>query len=528
MNPRRNRKQFRPNLDGFALEERVVLSVAPAVLNLRGGPAWLVGNANATVGQVSTRAVSGSPSTAAQVGSLNVTQAQLRTALLRAFRNSYRDLRTAVDQAAAQLFAQSGGNISNAALQNFNNYVQGIVNLTTYRQLSLASVVPGGSRLASAVQTLSVDNSFGRSLINRLDNVVRNGNYATTGQLQRQLNRQISLYQAGSDVHLQRFVSTTNFNRLSVDANTGQRVSLARFIGGQIASQFGNNLAAMANAFNTNAATSLFANGATPTAAQLSSFNNSAYGALGTLGFGLANSLSLIPGAQQALLPTFQNAFFGNGSLGTGTGTGTGTGIGTGTGTTTTFTNFLNGLSTLANQSNLTGTMFNQGGTSLFTDLFGNTINPLNSFFGLPAVTNPSLVSNPLTNQFNAFNSFANGFNTGFGSGFIGFGTNPALGTNPNFFGNGFFNGINTGLTNFGFQLPTGQFSTPLGTTFFTSDPFTTQGSLGTGLNPAGFTTINTPGGTTGFFPTGFPTTTNTTTTTGTGTPTGTGTFFGF
>ena len=68
------------------------------------------------------------------------------------------------------------------------------------------------------------------------------------------------------------------------------------------------------------------------------------------------------------------------------------------------------------------------------------------------ALVNFRIASSVFAPTFTNSNAFS-GFNSGFGSGFPGFGTAPTSGFNSNF-GNGFNNTINPGTTTFGFAAP--------------------------------------------------------------------------
>lgn len=419
MTPRRHRIAFRPTIDDFRLEERVCLSTATT----RTIPT-LVGPA------VAAARFRVQP---AQEAGDTLTDRQLRTALRTQLRASYRDLRLAVNAALSDLARTTGGSPTPAQLADVYDRVLGSVNATAYRLLGLSTVVPGGERLTGDVQALTVAASNG-SLATRLGRALARGvdtdNFAT---VRASVNRELVRAQQGADFHLERFLRTTNFSRLAVDPETGEPVALGAFVGRAIASQYGNALATLATGFPDFASSSLFAQGATPTAAQLAAFGSQTNAALGALGFQLGSSLSLVPGASSSLTSGFQNAFFGNDA-----------------------SSFTSGFANLPLTDPAT---FNQGAGSLFNNLFTGTIGPLNSFFGFNDAGTPSLPTAPVpTAGLDTFNSFGNGFNNGFGTGTIGFG--PAPTTASTSFNNGFFGSVATGLSGAGFTVPTGTFGT--------------------------------------------------------------------
>jgi hypothetical protein len=421
---RQPRRALRPTLDGCLMEERVVMSASVGSLSaLRNAvPAQVQAAQQATAGTLTSR--------------------QLQQNLQQQFRSAYADLQRNVSGLIQRLDTETGGRWNQQDLQALRGQIQGLNNATAYRLLALSDVIPGGQRLTNAIQRLTVDNGFGNSVDARIGRVLDNPR--ATGNLQsltRSLTRELNLAQQGANYNLNQFLRGTNFNRLSYDPQTGRSVPLQQFIGQNIARQYGSGLSQLSSAFPQYTNQSLFNGTTDPTPEQLSGFNNTANAALGTLAYRLNSSLGLINGAQQALSPGLQGAFYGNSP-----------------------NSFATGLTGLSG----TGNDFNQAGQGLFGSLYGSTLNNLNSYFGLQNVNNPTLpsVGVPIP-TLNTFNNYGGGFNGGFGTGATGFGINPNVtsgGVDP--FANGFYSGISGALASNGFTTPRGTFGNFSGSGF--------------------------------------------------------------
>jgi hypothetical protein len=425
---RHPRRALAPTLDGCLLEDRVVLST--------GAPgATLAALRNAVPVQV--RSVTPTAGT--------LTSRQLSQNLQREFRAAYADLQRNVQGVLQQFDEDTGGEWTQEDLDALRGQIRGLNNATAYRLLAQADVLPGGQRLADTIQTLTIDTRFRNSIENRLCRVFQNPRLTSDfPTLQRSIDRELRQAQLGADFHLNGYLRTANFDRLSYDVQTGRSIPLQQFIGQNIARQYGSGLAQVARGFPRYSNEFLFSGDTDPDPTTVKTFANVTNAALGSLAYRLNSSLRLIPGATTALTPGLQDAFFGAGD-----------------------TSFATGLGGLTG----TGNVYNGAGTGLFDSLYGSTVNNINSYFGLSPVTNPTLPTNSFLNpSLGTFNNYGNGFNMGYGTGTVGYGINPtnALGQDP--FTGGFYSGINAGLTGSGFSAPVG-----------TWDPFGTGGFGGGG-----------------------------------------------
>lgn len=449
------RPAFRPSLQDGRLEERIVLNGAQSAL-------------------VSTAAAN-----------RPLLLPQIRAAYQTQLRAATQDLRRVISAEAATLNAN--GQPSRQQVIDFNARVQGALNATAFRVSSLASLLPGsGQKLVPNLQSSLLGNGRG-SLASRIASVnLRPMDPTSTAFLQNALVRQIDITMSGQRNQVDNFFANSGVRSRSVDQN-GQTVPIRRFIAGQIVNQFSNSLGAIAQAFPNVASTSLFANGrATATPENLASFLNQGTQALGTAVYQLGSNLSLFSNGRTDLVSGLQNSIFGNGTF-TPPNTGTGSIGSTGGVTPAQFSNFLNAFGGLPSSSD----GFNSAVSTAFNNGFQNLGGSLNSFFNLPNTGGLSLPNQPTSVFGQTGSNFGGGFNTGFGSGAIGFGQAPSN-FNSNF-GTGFNNAISTVNPGFGFNVPTSVFNVP--TSVFNVPP--TGGSGGSLPIGGGGTTFPT-GGTTG------------------------------
>lgn len=393
--PKKSRA-FRPSLDNSGLETRVVLN-------------------GATV------------STGAIVAAQNAMERrQVLNALRNQLRNTSSNLRGLITSQIGQLLANGIPTAQQRA--DFNALVAGELFGTAFQLSSQAGLLPGSSRLVSRVQQSLLGNSP-RSLLTRLETIpVTAGANATARTIQLSLSRAVNNAINANQASFNNFVATTPLTRLSVD-QAGNRIPLQQFMGNQVIAELGNTLGSLSQSFPNVANTSLFANGAlTATPQNQLAFINQAGGALGTVAFQLGSNLSLFRNSATTLGPQLQSALFG-------------------TAPTSLFTQIQN----LPNAS----ATFNTAATTAFNNGFQSLITPLSSFFNIPStslnVALPTAQLNPVIGP--GFDSVSNGFNGGFGSGFIGFGTAPTT-FNTNF-SNGFNNFATLVNTGNGFNVPT-------------------------------------------------------------------------
>lgn len=463
---RRNRFAFRPTAEGASLEDRVVLDAGlTTVFDLGQG-------VTAVVPSTAPWASTLGPPVAAQLAAQDRQALRLARQLdmleTRQFQRAYqeqvraasRDLRTFLDAEIQNLYA--AGQPTPAQVEEFNAMVGGALNATALRVSSQAALLPGSeARLLPAVQNALLGDAR-NTLPARLQGLTLGQgpgaarNLASPQALQAAIGRQVDQSFRGIGNQFNSFFRGNTLARQSVDA-FGQRVPIGQFLGGRAIDQFGNTLGALGSSFGTVGNTALFANGATTaTPEALAAFQSQYRNALGTAAFQLGSALSVFPNASTGVIPQLQTAMFGtppgSGLDFTFDPTSGGSGI----------NNFglfgsLAGLPT-------TATDFPTAAGLPFTDGFAGFTGPLSNFFGLPATQAFNLPTGNFTNvlgqQFLG-NNFAGGFNTGFGSGFPGFGTAPTTGFNPNF-ANGFNNFVGGVNPTIGFTLPTIA-TTPIG-----------------------------------------------------------------
>lgn len=426
--------RFRPSVSESTLEDRVALSSFAARLSGAVNIRFLQQSRPAPLAQISASSSRAQALIQAQqTRQMRISTRQFRDIFIRQFHTALRDLRSMINAQSAQLFAS--GTPTPQQLTDFNQFVNGAVNAAAFRVSSLAALLPGSSaRLVPGIQQAFLG-SGPASLVSRIQFIATNPNLTTSTALQNALSSAVVRTFLNNQAQLRTFFNTTNLGRLSVN-QFGQPIPLPQFIGSQVVSQFGNTLGLLAQGVPTLANTTLFANGVTtPTLTAQQAFAQQLGQALGLAAFQLGGNLSLFPAASTTLIPQLQPLLFG-----TGTGT--------------------NSLLTTLQGVPLTATNFSPAVTSAFTTTFPTLINPLNTFFGLPAATPLTLPAGTIPSIFNtAFLDFGAGFNSGFGTGFPGFGTFPTT-FNPNF-STGFFNMI-TGLNpTFGFTQPTFAFTQP-------------------------------------------------------------------
>jgi len=475
---------FRPLVDGFHLEDRVVLagSLASTAAMLNSLAASPVGG-----------------SAAAQTGLGNMTMNQIRTAYTQQFRAAGTSLRQAIDTQISALYAKhsnigTNGRPTAAALANFNANVAGAVNASALRLSSQASLLPGSNRLVSSIQS-SLLGSQGNSLTSRISQLTSSTRFTRSQpQLQNAINRVVNTSFADNTARLRNFFQNTPLRRLSVDAATGQQVPLSQFLGNRAVQQINNTFGSLANSVSPNARAALFNSSGVFNPQGVSAFQRQFNNAVGTAAFQVGNVLSLFPNAQSTLGPQLQSGLFA-----TGNNPATGR-------PNTSLVNGLSGLfpsSTNPGTSPFTSGAFNTGFQNAFTTAFRNITSPINTFFGTPTVgtggsqlpagffqtgaTFPSTFGSQFTGS-----SFNGGFNNGFattGTGFPGFGTAPT-GFNSGF-GTGFNNLVNTLNTQFGFTQPTIGVGSGTGTT-----GGGTTGTVGGGTGTIGGGTGTVGGGT--------------------------------
>ena len=423
---RKQSMAFKPSLNDSGLEVRLVLNGAGA-------------------------------SVAAQATVQNGMERRLVLSALRnQFRTAGNNLRGLINGQVAQLFANGTPTAQQRA--DFNARVSGEVFASAFQLSSQTGLLPGSSHLVSMLQGSLLGNSP-RSLLTRLQNLPQASlANATPQRIQAAISRQVNNTFNAARTQFNNFATATPLNRLSVD-QAGNQIPLQQFMGNQVISQLGNTLGSLAQSFPNVANTGLFANGAlTATPQNQLAFINQAGGALGTAAFQLGSDVALFPFNSTGVGPQLQSALFGN-----------------------TPTSLFTQLQNLPNAS----ATFNTAATTAFNNGFQSLVTPLNSFFNLPTtaqnLTLPTAQLNGIIGP--AFDSVSNGFNGGFGSGFIGFGTAPAT-FNANF-GTG-FDGFTTSFnTSAGFNVPTVN-TLPVGV------PGTGTTTTGTGTTTTGTGTTTT------------------------------------
>ena len=405
---KKNRSAFRPILGDASLEERVVLSSV------------------AVGGHIAAAAV--------QNG--NLTVKQLAAAYAAQDRSAFQNLNQTIKQEVQQLYA-APKRPTRQELADLNAKVAGQVNVVAFRLSSQEALLPNSvNRLVPNLQN-ALMSSNPNSLLSRVQAVTASNRLTNSAaSLQSALTNQINTVFTNNRAQLGNFLNNTNFARASVD-QSGNPIPLQQFLSQNIVNQFGSTLSGLSQGFMNAANSMLFANGAmNPSSSALQTFQGQAGNALNLAAFQLANNLNLLNGAPTTLLPQLQSGIFGSSNPGTGTGSPTG---------------LFNALQALPFGGSSTD--FSSGVSSAFNQAFSNVSSSIGSFFNNPAQVNSLLPpSNTIFNPTFTNSNFFGGFNSGFGSGFPGFGTAPSS-VNPNF-PSSFRDSISMSNNSFGFNVP--------------------------------------------------------------------------
>lgn len=430
--PRRARRAFRPTSLGIPLEERVVMS---------GAPAWMA-TLRGSVGPPSGPATPPGPSSPTGLG--DITARQLMTAYNQQFGASRAALQQYINDQIGTLYSPDNlgadGRPTQQAIADFSNNVGGAINATAFGLSSQLALLPGAAqRLVPNLQQSLLGSGSG-SLANRIAAQVNSPRgLASQQQLQNAIGRQIGTSFALNNGQVSNLLRSPQLGRATVDAATGQRVSLSQYLGNQAALQINNTFGSLANSVGANAQSALF----DPTGA----FNSQGAGAfqqqygnaLNTAAYQVNGILSLLPNSS-SIRSGLQSGLFGAAG---GTGPGTGDG------------NLFNALSgvfptdTGPTATPFTTDAFNTAFQNGFTTAFRNFNGPITSLLNqtstgsqLPTgffqtgATFPSVFGTQYTGStfnngfastgtgFPGFGTAPSGFNTAFGTGFNGFITN--------------------------------------------------------------------------------------------------------
>ena len=453
--PRAKRMAFSPTLDDQVLEQRIVLSTVGTSF-VRNHNSLLVANALNNL----TASLSGR---------------NLNNAVTQQIRAATRTAQNAIRSEITQLFAN--GKPTAQQRSDFLATSNGVLAATALQLSSLAALLPAGSTVLAPGLQGSLLGSQSSSVASRIAHAVQSGRAGFSSQ---GLTSAITqTFNRATTQGVNRFNNFLNGNAafaLSVD-QSGNQIPIGQFIGNQIVSQLGSSLGSLSQSFSQLAGSMLFTNGSlTNSVADQNAFGNQFRSALGVAAAQLSAGLSLAPSLASSLAPQLQAALFDTSSSGSG---------------------LFGAIQNLPSSSNL----FNSGASTAFNSTFQGLSSLLSAPFNLPASTTVTLPGSNIPGLFGSqFSTFGNGFTTGFGTGFPGFGV-PTSNFNTNF-GTGFNNIINTVNTNFGFNVPIID-----GTGSLTGTGNGTGTFLGAGSTPSG--TIDGTG-----------------TLTGTGSGTGTGGFF--
>jgi hypothetical protein len=285
----------------------------------------------------------------------------------------------------------------------------------------------------------------------------------------------VSAALGATSAQLTSFFNTAAATQTSTSA-AGQSTSLQTSMADQTLTQLRNILSALAQSLPTVANGTLFANGATTTtASSQAAFQTQLNRAVQVAAMQIASELSLFPGASSSVIPQVQAILAGTGT----------------TNTSSVLTGLQTAAATSTNSSSLT-----TAANNVITTGLQNLLTPVARFFGITPQQNELLVTGNLPSIFGPpFGDFAFGFNTGFGSGFPGFGVAPTS-FNVNF-DSGFFGTINAANTTFGLTSPnftgllpgtaTGGFGPNTGILFGASGNIGTSGLGGIGTGGTGF-----------------------------------------
>jgi hypothetical protein len=472
----KNRHAYRPSVNEAALEERVVLS---GLTNVRiavprdaglGTPLYALVLRQQVVGSAAQTALV--RAAAAHHGTL--TARQVRAILLRENRAAAIRLRLAIQNAALQARASS----SSPAVQhaNFNAMASGAINATALQLSSQASLLPGASaRLIPSIQAALLAPTRA-SLLSRINAVSQSNQFTSPNfALQATIARQVSAAFATTNAQLTTFLNTPAATR-TVTSSASQSASLQASMANQSLAEIRNVLSALAQSLPTVANSTLFANGATTTtASSQAAFQAQLNRALQVAAMQIASGVSMFPGASSSVIPQLQATLFGTGTSNT--------------------SSMLSGLQNAATTNSNASTMTTAANNVITTGL-QNLLTPVARFFGITPQQNELLVTGNLPSIFGPpFGDFAFGFNTGFGSGFPGFGVAPTS-FNVNF-DSGFFGTVNAANTTFGLTPPnfvglvpgtaTGGFGPETGIIFGSGGTIGTSGLGGIGAGATGF-----------------------------------------
>ena len=222
----RNRTEYRPDLNGARLEERVVLSLPPG-FNF--------------------------------VGPNQV--AQLRAAVARASRSIEFGVRTQIQAQARQLFA--AGTPTPQQIANFDANAQGAIVSGASALANMLAVLPHTRTNLVPLAARAFLANGQNSLLSRVNNLVNNSSaMSSLPQLQAALAQDVRSVFGNVSAQTAQFFANQNFNNDVLNASDGSE-TLSQFIGDRIITQFANNLGNLASAFPTVANAVLFGNGVT-------------------------------------------------------------------------------------------------------------------------------------------------------------------------------------------------------------------------------------------------------------------------
>jgi len=442
----KKRIAFRPTLNDICLEDRVVLNV--------GGSAHVASLTSAVRAQQAN-----SPNT--------FTRRELQSVYRQQFNAAQASLRQYLSTQISQLYAN--GRPTAEQLANFKTQAAGAINATAFRISSQLALLPRATdRLVANLQDSLLSNN-GTSLVSRINRLVNSPRInQSAARLDAAINRSVGSFTNQARGQFTNYLTTTPIYQLSQDATSGARIPLAQYMAQQVVGQFGNSIAGLAQSFPTVANTAIFNNGVMSTdPAVQQAFASQLGSALGVINNQLASNIGVFQGLGSTLAPVLQQSFYGTGQQTGGGGGGTG------------FTNLYAALSsvpTTSSQDFLTGV------NTAFNGLYSNVSQSLTNAFRYSPTGTTGLPTGPLSNPWGpVYQNFGNGFNSGFGTGVMGFGQSQA--GSGNSFGNGFSGLVTAQNTAFGFNQPVFQgfgLTTGIGTTG--------TGTIGTGTTGTGIT----------------------------------------
>lgn len=475
--PRRDRRAFLPAVLGISLEERVVMSGAPAWTTILRGSA----------GSPSGPSTPSGPSSPTGLG--DITARQLMTAYNQQFGASRTALQQYINDQISTLYSPANlganGRPTQQAVADFNNNVGGAINATAFGLSSQVALLPGSSqRLVPNLQQSLLGSGSG-SLASRIAAQVNSGRgLASQRLLQNAIDRQIGTAFTTGNGQVSSLLRSPQLGRSTVDS-TGQRVSLSQYLGNQAALQINNTFGALANSVGANAQSTLFDSTGAFNSQAVGAFQQQYGNALNAAAYQVNGLLSLLPNSS-SIRSGLQSGFFG-----------------TTNGTGTPNANLYNALSgvfptdTGATSTPFTTDAFNTAFQNGFTTAFQNFNGPVatllnqtsagsqlpTGFFQTGAAF-PSVFGTQFTGS-----TFNNGFNNGFATTGTGF---PGFGTAPSAFNTGFGTGFNGLITNMngqaGITIPTstGTIGTGTGTGIGTGTGTGTGTVTGTGTGLGG------------------------------------------